>query len=246
MMSGVKRNISILALAILWELAPRVGLVRMDSLPPISHIAVAWFQLARDGELFIHAGMSLGRAGAGLLIAVITGSVLGVSMATWTPIRLLFRPLMEAFYPIPKSALIPVTALWLGLGDASKVVLIALGCILPVTIGAYNGARGCERVLIWSARGMGASKLRTLIDVVVPSALPELLNGIRTALALAFVLLVSAELIVAKNGLGYLIGLLGGTGQYDGMFAVVLTIAGIGLLADRLYARFTSSVLSWQ
>lgn len=246
MLSGVKKNISILALAVLWELAPRVGLVRMDSLPPISHIATAWFQLARDGELFINAGLSLGRTGAGLAIAIVAGSILGISMATWTPIRLIFRPLMEAFYPIPKSALIPVTALWLGLGDASKIVLIALGCILPVTIGAYNGARGCERVLIWSARGMGASKLRTLIDVVVPSALPELLNGIRTALALSFVLLVSAELIVAKNGLGYLIGLLGGTGQYDGMFAVVLTIAGIGLLADRLYARFTNSVLSWQ
>ena len=128
------------------------------------------------------------------------------------PVRIVFRPLMEAFYQVPKSALIPVTSLWLGLGDASKVTLIALGCVLPVAIGAYNGARGGERVLIWSGRSLGAGKLRTLVDVVVPSALPALLNGIRTALALSLVLLVSSELIVAKNGLGYLIGFLGGGG----------------------------------
>jgi len=80
----------------------------------------------------------------------------------------------------------------------------------------------------------------------VPSALPELLNGIRTALALSLVLLVSSELIVAKNGLGYLIGFLGGSGIYDAMFAVVLTIAIFGLIVDRLYLRYVRSVLSWQ
>ena len=78
--------------------------------------------------------------------------------------------------------------------------------MLPVTIGAFNGARSSEQVLVWSARSMGASRLRMLWDVVVPSAMPELLNGIRTALALSFILLVSSELIVAQKGFGYLIG----------------------------------------
>ncbi len=110
-------------------------------------------------------------------------------------------PLVELFYPMPKSALIPVTVLWLGFGDGSKILLIFLGCMLPVTLGAFNGARGSDRVLIWSARSMGASRLRVLWDVVLPSAMPELLNGIRTALALAFILLVSSELIVAQTGL---------------------------------------------
>ncbi len=110
-------------------------------------------------------------------------------------------PLVELFYPMPKSALIPVTVLWLGFGDGSKILLIFLGCMLPVTIGAFNGARGSDRVLVWSARSMGASRLRMLWDVVLPSAMPELLNGIRTALALAFILLVSSELIVAQQGL---------------------------------------------
>src|SRR5437868_13148143 len=127
--------------------------------------------------------------------------------------------LVEALYPMPKSAQIPVAVLWLGFGDGSKILLIFLGCMLPVTIGAFNGARGSDRVLVWSARSMGASRLRVLRDVVLPSALPELLNGIRTALALAFILLVSSELIVGQRGLGAQIGFHGSNVNYEAMFA---------------------------
>ena len=156
-------------------------------------------------------------------------------MAWWKPVNVLLSPLVEMFYPMPKSALIPVTVLWLGFGNGSKILLIFLGCMLPVTVGAFNGARSSEQVLVWSARSMGANRLRMLWDVVVPSALPELLNGIRTALALSFILLVSSELIVARAGLGYLIGFLGADGTYDAMFAVVLTVAFLGFAADRVY-----------
>ena len=161
---------------------------------------------------------SLYRAGAGLLLAVVIGAALGVLMAWWRPVNVLLSPLVEIFYPMPKSALIPVTVMWLGFGDGSKILLIFLGCMLPVTIGAFNGARGSEQVLVWSARSMGANRLRMLWDVVLPSAMPELLNGIRTALALSFILLVSSELIVAQKGFGYLIGFLGANGSYEGMY----------------------------
>ncbi len=112
------------------------------------------------------------------------GATLGIFMAWWRPVNIVLGPLVEALYPMPKSALIPVTVIWLGFGDGSKILLILLGCMLPITIGAYNGARGSDQALVWSARSMGASRLRMLWDVVVPSATPELLNGIRTALAL--------------------------------------------------------------
>jgi NitT/TauT family transport system permease protein len=115
-----------------------------------------------------------------------------------------------------------------------------------VTLAAYNGARSCEQVLVWSARSLGASRVRVLWDVVVPSALPELLNGVRSALALTFVLLVSSELIVARSGLGYLIGFLGEGGVYDAMFAVVLVVAFLGFFADRLYQRATRRLLAWR
>ena len=158
----------------------------------------------------------------------------------------LVAPLVEIFYPLPKSALIPVTVIWLGFGDGSKILLIFLGCMLPVTIGAFNGARSSEQVLVWSARSMGASRLRMLWDVVVPSAMPELLNGIRTALALSFILLVSSELIVAQKGFGHLIGSLGANGSYDAMYAVVLTVAFLGFAADRLYLLITKRTLAWR
>jgi ABC-type nitrate/sulfonate/bicarbonate transport system permease component len=161
-------------------------------------------------------------------------------------VNVLVAPIVEIFYPLPKSALIPVTVIWLGFGDSSKILLIFLGCMLPVTIGAFNGARASEQVLVWSARSMGASRLRMLWDVVVPGAMPELLNGVRTALALSFILLVSSELIVAQKGFGYLIGYLGANGSYDAMYAVVLTVAFLGFAADRLYLAITKRTLAWR
>jgi len=117
---------------------------------------------------------------------------------------------------------------------------------LTPTIGAFNGARSSEQVLVWSARSMGANRLRMLWDVVLPSAMPELLNGIRTALSLAFILLVSSELIVAQKGFGYLIGFLGANGSYDAMYAVVFTVSFLGFAADRIYQTFVNRVLLWR
>jgi len=240
------RYLPLLILAFAWELTARLGLVSSLALPPLSKVLVAWADLVADGELVTNGLSSLYRAGVGLLLAVVIGAGLGVLMAWWRPVNAVLGPLVEVFYPMPKSALIPVTVLWLGFGDGSKILLIFLGCMLPVTIGAFNGARGAEQTLIWSARSLGASRMRTLWDVVLPSALPELLNGIRTALALSFILLVSSELIVARKGLGYLIGFLGDGGNYDAMFAVVLVVALLGLLADRIYLAIMHRVLRWQ
>ena len=206
----------------------------------------AWVDLVKSGELVTNAAASLWRAGAGLFLSIVIGATLGILMAWWKPVNVLLSPLVEMFYPMPKSALIPVTVLWLGFGNGSKILLIFLGCMLPVTIGAFNGARSSEQVLVWSARSMGANRLRMLWDVVVPSAMPELLNGVRTALALSFILLVSSELIVAQQGLGYLIGFLGANGTYDAMFAVVLTVAFLGFAADRIYLLVMQRVLRWQ
>jgi len=244
--SALIRYLPLLLIALMWEIAPRVGLVSPLALPPLSAVLVAWAELLRDGELVTNGASSLYRAGVGLALAVVIGAALGIVMAWFRPVNAFLSPLVELFYPMPKSALIPVTVLWLGFGDGSKILLIFLGCMLPVTLGAFNGARGSERVLVWSARSMGASRLRVLWDVVLPSAMPELLNGIRTAIALAFILLVSSELIVARQGFGYLIGFLGANGSYEGMFAVVLTVALIGFLADRLYQLLMQRVLQWR
>lgn len=236
----------LLLLAIAWELAARLELVSTTALPPLSDVIASWFALLADGDLQTNVGASLFRAFTGLGLAIVIGAVLGIAMAWWKPVNVLLAPLVEIFYPLPKSALIPVTVIWLGFGDSSKILLIFLGCMLPVTIGAFNGARSSEQVMLWSARSMGASRLRVLWDVVVPSALPELLSGIRIALALSFILLVSAELIVAQKGFGYLIGFLGANGSYDAMYAVVLTVAFLGFAADRLYLLIAKRLLIWR
>jgi ABC-type nitrate/sulfonate/bicarbonate transport system permease component len=245
-LAGVLRYLPLLLLAAAWELASRFELVSSSALPSLTKVAEAWWDLAKSGDLVDNGLSSLWRMAAGLSIAVVVGAVLGVAMAWWRPVDVALGPLVEMFYPLPKSALIPVTALWLGFGDGSKILLIAMGCMLPVTIGAYNGARSSEKALVWSARSLGASKLRVLRDVVAPSALPEMLSGIRTALAISFVLLVASELIVSRAGLGYLIGFLGSNGTYDSMFAVVLTVACMGFVADRLYLLVMRRALAWR
>jgi ABC-type nitrate/sulfonate/bicarbonate transport system permease component len=240
------RYLPLVLLALAWEAVARLGLVSALALPPLSDVLVAWWGLIKSGELLTNAADSLYRAAAGLVLAVVLGSIAGVFMAYSRVVNILLNPLVELFYPLPKSALVPVTVFWLGFGDGSKILLIFLGCMVPITIGAYNGARSTEQALLWSARSLGASRLRMLWDVVVPSALPELLNGIRTALALAFVLLVISELIASRQGLGFMIGLLGSGGVYDAMFATVLTVALLGFIADRSFQRVTRRALAWR
>jgi NitT/TauT family transport system permease protein len=245
-MSIFIRYLPLVLVLIFWEVAARFELISSSALPSLTEVGKAWIDLVKDGELITNGAASLYRAGVGLLLSIVVGAALGIFMAWWRPLNLVLSPLVEMFYPMPKSALIPVTVIWLGFGDGSKILLIFLGCMLPVTIGAFNGARGADRTLVWSARSMGANRLRMLWDVVVPSAMPELLNGIRTALALSFILLVSSELIVAQKGFGYLIGFLGANGSYEGMYAVVLTVALLGFAADRVYQAVMQRALRWQ
>jgi len=240
------RYLPLLLLALAWEAIAQLGLVSALALPPLSSVIAAWIDLIKSGELVTNGASSLYRAAAGLGLSIVIGTILGILMAWWRPVNALLSPIVEVFYPMPKSALIPVTVLWLGFGDGSKILLIFLGCMLPVTIGAFNGARSSDQALVWSARSMGANRTRMLFDVVLPSAMPELLNGIRTALALSFILLVSSELIVAREGLGYLIGFLGANGSYEPMFAVVLTVAFLGFAADRVYQMIVRRALLWR
>ena len=245
-MTALLRYVPLLILAAAWELSSRLGLVSGLALPPLSDVIASWIDLLRDGDLLHNAGPSLYRLAAGLALAIVIGTALGLGMAWWKPVNVILAPVVEIFYPLPKSALIPVTAIWLGFGDGSKILLIFLGCMIPVTIAAFNGARGCDQMLLWSARSMGASRLRVLRDVVLPGAMPELLNGIRTAIALSFILLVSSELIVAQRGFGFLIGSLGANGSYEAMYAVVFTVAFLGFAADRLYQLLVHRMLIWR
>jgi NitT/TauT family transport system permease protein len=113
-------------------------------------------------------------------------------------------------------------------------------------VGTYNGARGVNPFLLWSASSLGASRFDVLREVVLPAALPEILNGCRTALAFSFILMVSSEFVIATDGAGFLISSLGDGGQYPAMFAVIFFVAGIGFTADRLFAALALRTLHWR
>jgi NitT/TauT family transport system permease protein len=246
LLTGLWRYTPLLILAAIWEGATRFGLVSPMALPSLDKVMTAWWGLAAGGDLTTNAIVSLSRGAAGLFAAIVVGTTLGVTMAWYRPVRTVFNPLVQALYPMPKSALIPVVVLWLGFGSASKILMIFIGCMLPITLSAFNGARGIDQVLIWSARSLGASRFQTLTEIVLPGALPEILAGTRTAIAFAFVLLVSTELIVARQGLGYMIGWLGDGGVYDAMFAVVITVSALGFFCDRLFLMLMNRVLRWR
>lgn len=241
----VRRYSPLLIILLAWELVTRTGLVTELTLPVFSHVLVAFWDLLRE-DLAYQVSRSLLRGFTALAAAVAFGTTLGILMGWYRPFRILVKPVIQCFYPMPKSALIPLAIIWIGLGDASKITLIFIGCLLPVVVSTFNAARGVDEVLIWSARSMGASEGEVLRQVVVPAAMPEILHGIRVALAMSFILMVSSELIIANDGIGFLIGFLGEGGDFRGMFACALTIALIGFFADRLYLFITNRLLIWR
>jgi NitT/TauT family transport system permease protein len=243
---AVVRILPVLLVAALWEIAPRTGLVNPQLLPSLTTVSAAWVQYTASGELAYHAVASLWNLLAGLTLGIVVGGLTGVLMAWYPVVNATAGPLIQMTYPIPRSALIPVMIIWFGLGAASKIAAIFGGCLLPVVVSAYNGALGVDQTLIWSALGLGATRQQTLWEIVVPAALPDILAGVRSALAIGFVLMVTSEFLVGGRGLGYLISFLGDSGIYPAMFAVVLTVAALGFVADRLYLSLMQRLLHWR
>ncbi|MEE9256375.1 MAG: ABC transporter permease [bacterium] len=229
-----------------WEAGSRTGLLNEDLVPSFSSVLAAFWELLISGDLVFHAAVSLWRAIAGFFLGVSSGVVLGIGMARSRIFRIVVEPLVSITYPLPKSALIPVLLLWFGIGHSSKIAAIFLGCLLPVVISTYNSTRGVDPQIVWSARSLGTSEASILWKVVLMAALPEILSGVRIALALTFVLLISSELLIARAGLGYLISFMGDNGEYSLMFAVVMAVTLIGFFADRAYVGLMRRLLRWQ
>jgi ABC-type nitrate/sulfonate/bicarbonate transport system permease component len=233
-------------LLLAWDIASRAGWLSAELLPSPEATYAAFRSVFDSGELAQQTLISLKRELAGLLLSVVLGTIVGITMARIELARLLLRPVITFLYPMPKSALIPVLLLWFGLGDMSKIAAVFLGCLLPVVISSYNGARGVDPLLVWSARSLGAGQLGVLWKIILPAALPEILSGIRMALALSWLLLVSAELLLAEKGLGYMIGYYGESGDYATMFSAIIVVILIGSASDRVFLRVMAWSLRWR
>lgn len=228
-----------------WQAASSLGALPKSVLPSFFDVAAALGALVRSGEIVPHTAASLGRAGTGFLVAVAGGIALGILMARVRAVERAVEPILLLIYPVPKPALIPLFMIWLGIGDFSKVTVIALACLLPVVVATFNGARSVDDMLLWSARARGTSERRLLWRVVLPAALPQIAAGVRTAIAIAIIVLVSSEFISSESGLGYLIFSYGGVGADDAMLAVVIYLAVLGYLLDRFYLAGLRRLMSW-
>jgi NitT/TauT family transport system permease protein len=230
----------------LWELASRAGALPQDVLPAFSSVMVRLWELCASGDMLMHVSASLLRVSAGLGSGIVIGSALGFLLAGSTIVQRLVQPSLTFLYPLPKSALIPVIIIWLGFGNSAQIMVIFLGSLLPIILGAYNGAKGVESALLWSARSLGATTLETQYQITFRAALPDLLAGIRVALALSFVLLISSEMVGAQYGMGYLISYLGEGGDYAGMFAAAFVVSAIGFASDRGYLSIYHYLLRYR
>jgi ABC-type nitrate/sulfonate/bicarbonate transport system permease component len=227
-----------------WELSSRLGLVDPFFLPSLS--AVAHVLIANADLLAVDALFTLWRAFAGLVIGAMAGVVIGTLMAASRHFNDFFDPLIAAVFPTPKLALFPLLMTVLGLGEASKVALIALSAFFPVVINTYGGMRGVDKFLIWNAQTKGASQPQILLRVMLPASVPFIFTGLRVATAFSFLLAIASEFLAANNGLGFRLIFAQRTFESALMYAALLVVATLGFVVDRLIKYATQRMLVWQ
>ncbi|MET8117840.1 ABC transporter permease [Micromonospora sp. NPDC005189] len=240
------RTVAIAALAAIWEGAPRLGLVDRVFLPPLSEVLVAWWELLRSGQLAEHVGASLTRSLAGLGLAVLTAIPLGLLIGWYRPLAELLSPLLEVFRNTAALALLPVFVLILGLGETSKIALVLYACSWPILLNTIAGVKGVDPLLIRSARSMGLNHLRLFQKVILPAAVPTIFTGVRLAGAYSILVLVAAEMVGAKAGLGYLINYAQYNFAIPDMYSGIITISAIGLVVNQLLVALERRFSTWR
>jgi NitT/TauT family transport system permease protein len=244
---GLLRSVLVIGVLLgLWETAPRLGWVEPSLIPPLSKVAQAWWALLENGQLWDNTSASLMRAGTGFAIAVLVGIPLGILLAWYGWLHQLVDPLLELFRNTAPLALLPVFTLLLGIGETSKIAIILYACLFPVLLNTVSGVRSVDPLLVKSARSMNLSSLRLFQKVILPSALPTIFTGIRMAGASSILVLIAAEMVGAKAGLGYLINYTQFNFMIPQMYAGILTIAAIGLIINATLVRLERRFSRWR
>lgn len=234
------------ALALVWEASVRLGLSNGRLMPPPSRIGATLWDLAQTGELASHAAATLWRVAAGFGLGAAAGTVLGAVSGASPVMRRIMDPTLQALRAIPSIAWVPLFILWLGIFEASKVALIAVGVFFPVYLGVAAALSGVDRKIIEVGRVFQLSRLQMIRRVTLPAILPAWITALRTGLGLGFMFVVAAEFMGASEGLGYLLVDGQQLGRPDRILAAIIAFAVLGKLADGLLVVVTRPLLTWQ
>ncbi|MCX4825384.1 ABC transporter permease [Streptomyces sp. NBC_01142] len=246
LLTALTRTVAIGVLLVVWETAPRLGLVDRIFLPPFSEVAVAWWELLLDGQLAEHAQASLGRSFTGFGFAVAIAVPLGLLIGWYRPLADLLGPLLEVFRNTAALALLPVFVLLLGIGETSKISIVLYACTWPVLLNTISAVRSVDPTLLRLARSMDLPAPRIFQKVILPASVPTVFTGIRLAGAVAILVLVAAEMVGAKAGLGYLVNFSQFNFAIPEMYAGIITISAIGVAFNQLLVALERRFTSWR
>jgi ABC-type nitrate/sulfonate/bicarbonate transport system permease component len=239
------RWISPLVLLLVWELASRIGLANPLILPPPSKALADLINLAIDGELARALWASLYRIVCGFALAVAVGITLGALMARVLLLDLLLDPLVELLRPISPLAIFPLAILWFGIGDASKVFVIALAASFPVILNTYAGVRSIDPNFFRASHSLGATPAEIFTSIVLPGSLPQIFTGVRLAWGISLIVVIAAEMVGATTGIGYMVLEAQQTFRTERVFAGIIVIGLLGFLTDIGFRRLRSAWLPW-
>lgn len=234
----------LISVLVLWELLWIRGLPDYV-LGPVE-ILGHFFTALGSAELYAHIGASLARSLPGFAIGTLLGTALGLAAGVSRGFDRMLSPVIFLTYPVPKIVMLPLFMLWFGIGDVSKILIIALACLYPTFINAYQGAKSTPAILVWSGLNLGAGRWQIFRRVVLPGALPLVFAGMRVSLALSFIVMFATEMINARSGLGYLIRAAETGLRFDLMYVSLLSIAILGYLGDRGLRSLRRRVLAWE
>jgi NitT/TauT family transport system permease protein len=243
-----RSSTAILLFLAAWELVPRYVLDEgtRTFLPPVSTDLVALWGLIENGQLLDHLEASLGRSAAGFAIAVVVAVPLGLLIAWYKPLAAWLNPLLELARNTAALALLPVFTLLLGIGETSKISLVVYACVWPVLLNTIAGVRTVDPLLVKAARSLGLSSPRLFRKVILPSAVPTIFTGIRMAGSYAILVLIAAEMVGAKAGLGYLINTSQGNFEIPQMYAGIITVSVLGVLVNQGFVLLERRFSTWR
>jgi NitT/TauT family transport system permease protein len=242
----VKRSLAIVLLCAAWEVLPRSGLVYRVFLPPFSEVIEAGWRLLRSGALEENAAASLYRSFSGLALAIATAVPAGLMLGWDRRIAEFLDPVIEIFRNTAALALLPVFTLILGIGETSKIAMVLYASTWPILLNTVSAVRTVDPLLVKAARSMGLSSARLFINVILPASVPTIFTGIRLAAAHSILVLIAAEMVGAKAGLGYFVNSAEFNFQIPEMYAGIVSLALLGLTVNLGLLRIESRFSAWR